>query len=228
MNDSEKRVLIVGASSKIAQLFIENCPPDYKVYGTYRREPVTCLPADCQYQLNLNDPNQIDHILLRLSEAAFDAVLFFAATYNPDSKAAIKYFTAFQEGMQLSWAGPIALAKGLRYRPNSKLFLFGDAGLEHPKKGFTTYSLVKSVVVETTKLLAVELAPATACVCIRLGPTLRPASKPEGAYYDRGLLKVDEPAKGLVHLLHFIITEDNFNATGCIIDYDGGAYLRRL
>lgn len=228
MSNDNKRVLVVGASSKIAQLFIKDCPPSYEVYGTYRSVPSTVLPTDRQFKVDLGEPNEINGFLQQISHISFDAVLLFAASYNPDPEAPSDYFDVFMESLQLNGAGPVAIAKGVHFEAGSKLFLFGDAGLNHPKKNFTSYSMAKYTVAETTKLLAVELAPATACICIQLGPTLRPANKPVGAYYDKGLLKVREPVIGLVHLLHFLIVEDNFNATGCVIDYDGGTYLRRL
>lgn len=228
MSNDRKRVLVVGASSKIAQLFIKDCPPNYEVYGTYRSTLITALPTDRQFKVDLGKPTEINDFLQQISHISFDAVLLFAASYNPDPEEPSDYFDVFMKSLQLNGAGLVAIAKGLHFEPGSKLFLFGDAGLNHPKKNFTSYSMAKYTVAEATKLLAVELAPATACVCIQLGPTLRPASKPAGTYYDKGLLKVEEPAIGLVHLLHFLIVENNFNATGCIIDYDGGAYLRRL
>ena len=228
MSDNNKRVLVVGASSKIARLFVKNCPPSYEVYGTYRNTPSPMLPIDHQFRVDLGIPSEINDFLQQVAHISFDAVLLFAASYGPDPDVPRDYFDAFMESLQLNGVGPVAIAKGVHFESGSKLFLFGDAGLNHPKKNFTSYSMAKYTVAETTKLLAVELAPATACICIQLGPTLRPANKPAGTYYDKGLLKVEEPVLGLVHLLHFLIIEGNFNATGCVIDYDGGAYLRRL
>ena len=228
MSNSNKRVLIIGSSSKIARLFIKDCPTDYEVYGTYRSAPSTLLPTDHQFRADLGKPDEINNFLQQISQLSFDAVLMFAASYEPDPEISDDYFDTFMKSLQLNSAGPVAIARGVNFAPNSKLFLFGDAGLNHPKKHFTAYSMAKFTVAEATKLLAVELAPNTACICLQLGPTLRPSDKPKGNYYDKCLLKVEDPAAGLVHLLHFLIKEHNLNATGCTINYDGGAYLRRL
>jgi len=223
----QRRILIVGATSKIASHFVDAYPNTHELYGTYNGSPQQAIPDNRQFQLDLGDNDQIRAFIKRVSAYSFDAVLFFAATYSPDPDNAEDYITAYQKDIQLNAISTVLVARGLQFADNSKVFLFGDAGLGHPKKGHTSYSISKFAVADITRLLAVELAPRTATFCFKLGPTLKATSKQSESYYDRNLLKVSDPVKGLVNLLHFLITEDSFNATGCIIDYDGGAYLKR-
>lgn len=223
-----KRLLVVGTNSKIAKQFIRSCPPSYTLYGTHTKQPSNLLTSAHQYAVDLGDSKQIAVFLDRLSGVTFDAVLFFAAAYNHDPEDNDGYFEAYQKDLQLNAASIVAIAKGLALTPNSKVFLFGDAGLTQPKKGFSSYSISKFAVADITRILAVELAPHTATFCLRLGPTLKEDAPPSDDYYRKGLLEIAAPVNGLVNLLQFLIAEPNFNATGCIIDYDGGAYIKRL
>jgi NAD(P)-dependent dehydrogenase (short-subunit alcohol dehydrogenase family) len=224
----QKRLLVVGIRSKIAEQFIRSCPSSYALYGTYNRQRSSLLSLERQYAVNLGDSKQINAFLNQLSGVTFDAVLFFAATYNHDPEDNSNYFDAYQKDLQLNAASIVAISKGLALASGSKLFLFGDAGLEHPKKGFSSYSISKFAIADIARILAVELAPHTATFCLRLGPTLKEGTPSSDDYYRKGLLEIATPVDGLVNLLQFLIAEPNFNATGCVIDYDGGAYIKRL
>lgn len=225
---TSKRILVVGATSKIAEQFIRSCPEHYEVYGTSSNNKSNLLPDDRQFRLDLSDNEQIKMFLNKIGNITFDAALFFAATYARDPDSHDDYFAAYQKDLQLNAASTMAIARGLAFADRSKLFMFGDAGLAHPKKGFTSYSISKFAVVDVVRMLAVELAPQTSTFCLRLGPTLKEGALPNDEYYRKGLLAVGKPVEGLLHLLHFLIAEPNFNATGCVIDYDGGAYIKRL
>lgn len=222
-----KRILIVGATSKIAQEFIRARPDSYEIYGTNGRGVSDLLPADHQFRLDLSDSEHIKRFLVEVADITFDAVLFFAATYAHDPDQEDDYFVAYQKDLQINAASTVTIAKRLSFTDRSKLFVFGDAGLTHPKKGFTAYSISKFAIADICRMLAVELAPRTSTFCFRLGPTLKQDITPNDEYYRRGLIQVDSPVDGLVHLIQFLIHEPNFNATGCVIDYDGGTYIKR-
>jgi len=219
-----KRILVIGATSKIAQQFIRSCPASYEVYSTSKNN---LLATERQYTVDLTEPQQISVLLEKISGIRFDAILFFAATYRRDPESRDDYFAAYQKDLQLNAASIVAIARGVTLADNSKLFMFGDAGLAHPKKGFTSYSMSKLAVADIARMLAVELAPRTSTFCLRLGPTLKKDVSSDDIYYRKGLLKISKPVDGLINLLKFLIAEPNFNATGCIIDYDGGAYIKR-
>lgn len=225
--NQNKRILVIGATSKIAEQFIRSCPKSYEVYGTNGSTSTDLVPNHRLFRVDLVDQEQINTFIHKVANITFDAVLFFAASYSHDPDNG-DYFAAYQKDLQLNAASIISIAKGLKFAEQSKLFVFGDAGLRHPKKGFTAYSMSKFAVVDVARMLAVELAPRTATFCLRLGPTLKGDTLPNDTYYLRGLLEIDRPVDGLVHLIQFLIAEPDFNATGCIIDYDGGAYLKRV
>lgn len=224
--NSNKRILVVGATSKIAEQFIRSCPKSYEVYGTNGTVSTNLIPDSRLFRVDLVDPEQINTFTHKVADITFDAVLFFAASYShdPDND---NYFAAYQKDLQLNAASIVSIAKGLKFAEQSKLFVFGDAGLRHPKKGFTAYSISKFAVADVARMLAVELAPRTSTFCLKLGPTLKENVSSDNAYYRRGLLEIDRPVDGLIHLIQFLIEEPDFNATGCVIDYDGGAYLKR-
>ena len=207
---------------------MRSCPPLYEVYGTSSSNKSDLLAKERQFTVDLTDSKQISSFLNKVSGIAFDAVLFFAATYNHDPDGNADFLDAYQKDLQLNAVSILAIAKGATLTHGSKLFVFGDAGLEHPKKGFTSYSISKFAVADIARILAVELAPRTATFCLRLGPTLKENAPSDGSYYQKGLLQIGRPVDGLVNLIQFLITEPNFNATGCVIDYDGGAYIKRL
>lgn len=225
--NTNKHILVIGAKSKIAEQFIRICPEAYKIYGTTRSGYSDILSTNNQFQLDLSNNEQIKLFLDKVADITFDAVLFFAATYVSDANKNDDYLTAYQKDMQCNAMSVVYISRGLKFADRSKLFVFGDAGLNHPKKGFTSYSISKFAVADVARILAVELAPRTATFCLRLGPTLKEDASPDDDYYRRGLLEVDKPIEGLVRLLQFLIDEPNFNATGCVIDYDGGAYIKR-
>lgn len=203
-------------------------PESYELHGTYHDAPSELLPVDHQYRLDLTDNTQISDFVNALSGISFDAVLFFAASYSSDPENVDDFLATYQRDLQLSAVSTVAIAKSLSLKNHAKLILFGDAGLGHPKKAHTAYSISKFTVADVARLLAVELAPQVSTVCLRLGPTLKADNtSPSATYYDRALLKVADPTAGLVNFIYFLISEHNFNATGCTIDYDGGAYIKR-
>lgn len=100
--DNNKRILVIGATSKIAEQFIRSCPESYEVYGTFNIRHSDLVRADYQFQLDLGDAEQIKAFLHRLADVTLDAVLFFAATYTPDSDKADDQVAAYQKDLQLN------------------------------------------------------------------------------------------------------------------------------
>jgi hypothetical protein len=108
--------------------------------------------------------------------------------------------------------------------------MFGDGGLGKPKKGFTSYSISKTILTDVGRILAAELGDQEVHVIIfKLGPTQPPDEHTDKkAYYDRNLIHVEDPSQGLIRYCQFLLSETSLNMTATEIVYDGGAYIKRL
>lgn len=220
-------LLIIGATSKIAERFIDVQKDHYTLYATHRSEldkhaDITYIPLD------LLDVNQVKAVSAKLQGIAFVGVLVFASTYTEDKEGVTDYIEAVERDVKINALSPIALLRSLSYESGAKVIFFGDSGVSVPKRGYTGYSISKILLPSVAKLLAVELADRAQVITFKLGPTLSPhdrANKPE--YYARNLISVDEPVAGLIRYCEFLLHEKNLNITGTEIDYDGGAYIKR-
>ena len=222
-----KKLLLVGCTSKISRRFVAAAAQSYELYGTSLT--ATDLPHGIShhYQLDFRDQQQVAEFIEFVKGISFDGVLCFASIYTADPQSPAKLAGHLTESIQVNVGSPLQIARGVQYANNSSLIFFGDAGLCLPKQGHTAYSLSKAMVDDMTRLLAIELQPATRVLCFRLGPVqTRPDHPDASRYYGRNLLRVTDPGQGLVNLLLFCIGESNLGMTGACIDYDGGAYLQ--
>lgn len=223
-----EKLLIIGCSSKIAQEFIDSAKGSYEIYGTYLNEPPSNVESDQSYKLDLSDSSQIIAFLEQIKKHAFSGVLFFASTYEADASDPREYQLRFHDDLQINSFSTLTIAKFVTYAPHAKVFLFGDSGIQQPKKRFTGYSLSKAVLGALVKIMAVELANEASVICFMLGPTktaLEDTAKKE--YFARNVLQVSDAAAGLVDYILFFIKQKNLSVTGVQIPYDGGAYLAR-
>lgn len=224
-------ILIIGASSKLADVFLSSCDPDADT--TYW---LTCRPSSAQSKqypnidsrslaLDLSSEKSVIDFCKIIKKVPFDSVLNFSATYETD---AIEPSTLYSQHLVSLTTNVISfhtICKSLRYNLGAVIIAFGDAELHHPKKNHGSYTITKQLLQRTIESLAVDLAPDVRVVEIRLGPTLTKSRSAD--YYNRCLLKPDRPEVGLTKLIHFLLHTNNLYITGSSIIYDGGARLSR-
>ena len=134
----------------------------------------------------------------------------------------------FARDLQINSFSQLTVAKFLTYAPDAKVFLFGDSGLQQPKKNFSSYSLSKAVLHSLVSIIAIELAERAKVLCFALGPTKPSASEMrKSEYFAQNAVQVDNPTSGLISYITFLLQQDNLSMTGIEIPYDGGAYLIR-
>lgn len=219
-------LLVIGGGSKLATRFLSQLDKDrYTLYITYhatKREE-----NDYTFSVDLQNEFSLHNFTERVSEIRFDKVLFFSSTYSSDDNAK-DLFTQYQNDFLCNALSFAYICKNIHFNALSQVLVFGDSGLTHPKKNFSSYSFSKLAFENMVKILAVELAPTTKVNAIRLGPTLKQDTS-DDSYYQKYLLEPnkDEPANGIVSLINFILDNASLNMTGSLIDYDGGAYMLR-
>lgn len=223
-----KKILIIGATSKVAQRLISEIKNNYDLVLASRTEErvsdTTTLP------LNLSSVTSIESFIERCHKTRFSAVFVFSSTYKPDELSPGGFLSETFSDFSTNVIGPVLVLKNLVYEKGARVFLFGDAGLSNPKSNYSSYSMSKALLRQSLKSLAVELAPKNVSVLeFALGPTLphEDTTERKKAYRDRNLLRVDDPVDGLIKLCIFIIQTPNVNMTGSTIRYDGGTYLKR-
>lgn len=227
MHQKKINVLVIGAKSKIAFEFLAQFENNkkYNIYKAYRQQ-IGQNESSNIFFVDLKNRDSVELFVDKLSNIQFDVVLFFASIYKEDTTINKGLLRQYQEDISINVLSFSYICKNLNLSNYSKIIAFGDAGIDHPKKGFSSYTISKLILEGLVKILAVELSPNTLVNLICLGPTL--TANPENInYYNRSLLKIKTPYKGLVSLIKFMICESDLNITGSMIEYDGGAYLIR-
>lgn len=227
---SRENILLIGCTSKLGRLFYETYKDEYNFYGTYASTPPRQEDAYKEvFHLDLSDIKSVGHFIEQTAHIPFRAVLFLASAYCEDKEENADFLEQLIAEHQVVSLSPVVIARGLSYAaPMGRVIFFGDAGLLQPKRHFVSYSLSKASLEQTVRSLAVELSDRALCLAFRLGPTfVSDGSNNKDEYYAKNLITVRNVPHGLVKYLHFIINEADLNATGTIIDYDGGTYLRR-
>lgn len=227
----KKNLLIIGTNSKLAKLFTKTYAESFNFYGTYHDGPFKESDVyNQQYKLDLSKPDEVLDFIKTVQPLEFSGVLFFASTYSQDPTDSSDLLAQMLLDQQINAIAPSVMAKSLNYAPQGRIILFGDSGLNTPKRQAMSYSHSKLLLEQTCKLLAVELMDKATCVCFLLGPTMAPEDISEdnkNAYYSRSLNPTKDIPLGLVHYINFILEDDDLNITGSSIYYDGGTYLRR-
>lgn len=222
----KERILLIGCESKIARLFRKTYADTYSFIGTYHKtQPSNTDDYTRLYRLDLTDQHSVTSFLEEVANQHFKAVLFFASTYSPDSGELLDQMT---RDLQVNALSPAVIAKKLRYTSKAgRILFFGDSGTGHPRPNYISYNLSKSFMDSVVRLLAIELSDTAAVLGFRLGPTYAPESADRIAYYERNLIKVADVPMGFIRYIGFIISENDLNMTGTLVDYDGGTYLQR-
>ncbi|HSW78115.1 MAG TPA: SDR family oxidoreductase [Candidatus Chromulinivoraceae bacterium] len=218
-------ILVIGGGSKIAKRFLTQLESDgCTVYKTFRHANQDAHT----FSVDLSNKDSLRTFTKEVSGIAFDSVVFFSSTYTSDAVGLNELLDQYCKDFQCNALSLAYICKNIRLNPSSQVIAFGDSGISHPKRDFSSYSLSKLALEDIIKILAVELAPHTTVNAIRLGPTFSTNSS-STAYYDRYLVQktIAEPIEGLIVLLNFMINNKQLNMTGSLIDYDGGAYLSR-
>jgi len=229
-----KNILIIGATAKLAKLFIEQqFDPQVHYWLTARNiSKITKMPSmvsDDAYtvlSLKLNVSSSVNAFCKAINGTEFNVVLVFSSTYEADSDSPNELYSQHVFDMTVNANAIHTILKSIQYCPFSSVIVFGDAWLGQPKKDFGSYTLSKTLLSALVKSLTVDLAPSTKIIEILLGPTLT-HKKDTNNYYRRCLIKPARPAQGLLELIHFLYTHQNLNMTGMSIIYDGGARLNR-
>jgi len=226
-----KKILIIGASSKIAKRLIALLDGSYELTITSRLTADSRGSSCTTTVLDLLDEVAVQNFITQHKETRYIGVLVFSATYESDSDSAPGYYAQMMRDLTINSLAPMTILRSISYDEGARVFLFSDAGLAHPKHRFTSYAASKALLEQQSRSLAVELAPSGASVItFALGPTYPQSTKAEEIiqYRKRCLITVDDPTKGLVELIRFILETPNINITGTTIQYDGGAYLKRV
>jgi hypothetical protein len=219
-----KKILIIGANSKIASYFILKNEKKYNILKTFKsREEI----AD-SFELDLLDISVIDSFLLKIKNQTFDAILFFASIYRPDESNNIKNVI---EHLNVNCSNNLYLIEQLIVNWNlnlwAKLIFFTDWWTIQPKKSFIAYSLSKWILKSFIKPLATNYEK-----YIFLGIDVWPVATnkvwdEKQKFIKKSFIRVINPLDGLVNLVNFLLQEENFFSTGAIIDFTGWTYLVR-
>lgn len=222
-----KRILLIGGNSKIAQTFVKKYYLKYQMDITIHKNiKINSLLSKIKYyQLDLADETSIEDFINKIRGNKYDGLLFFASVYSGESRwNKMKFIST----INVNFTSYLDLIFNLKFRANSKIICLTDEGLVQPKKNHFYYSFSKALLKDYIRLLAIELAQTTSVIGIGLGPTkIRESATNKIKYYSKSLISVKNPCLGLVNLIDFILSENNFYSTGKIIPFDGGAYIKR-
>lgn len=224
----KKRILIIGGNSKIAQAFIKKYYLKYQMDVTVHenRDISPFLSKGNSYQLDLANDASVKDFTNQMGGHKYDGLLFFAGVYNNELSWDKTRFISI---LRINFISYLDLIFNLKLRTNSKIIFFTDEGLVQPKKNYFYYSFSKALLKDCIRLLAVELAQTSSVIGIGLGPTKTIAHDVNKTqYYSRSLISVKNPRMGLINLIDFVLSENNFYSTGKIIPFDGGTYIKRV
>jgi NAD(P)-dependent dehydrogenase (short-subunit alcohol dehydrogenase family) len=199
-----KHILVVGGNSKLARVFIAGKLPHEELIITTRTE------------LDLIDTQSIDRFINN-QNGSFDAVVIFAGMYEA-MNTSIDTMN-IKKHLVTNALGPLHLVQNLSLSQGAMVIFFTDAGGIQPKPGFLGYTFSKMVLRELIRILAVKLAPTRKIIGIGLGPT---------KVSHKSLVTVPDPIRGVIDLVRFLIHNENIYASGCIIPFDGGTYIKRV
>lgn len=219
----KKNILLIGSDSKIAQQFIFRYDQYYNIYKTSRR----VSKNDVKYlKLDLSNKESVDSLIQYLSNLNFHGVISFASTYNHQT---LPNIDTIKMDLQVNFLSIYKIVRSIQLANISKIILISDSALYQPKKDFFGYTVSKKLLNLYTRQLAVDLSPNTSVNLISLGPILtNKTGEDKKRYFEKSIIKVAEPQIGLVNLINFIFSEDNFFMTGSEIIYDGGRRLKRV
>jgi len=221
----KKKILIIGADSKVAKLFIAKFSEKYTLALT-RRSATAIGSSDVQ--LDLSSVESVTQFISTQKNHLYDGALVFASVYEQDPVSTEDYLEKARNDLAINVFSPMAIVRNLHFNPNSTILFFGDAGIHVPKPNHTIYTTSKAALLAAARSLAVELHDKTKVITLSLGPTLAPESREDKAgFYNKNLLHLENIGDGLINYCDFILNENNLGMTGSEIVYDSGTYLKR-
>lgn len=228
MSSQIHNILLIGAGSKIGQAFLQKNinNKNYQIFNVYSYRYKLGDNEKNSFQVDLSSQVSLDNLLNNLKDINFNVIIFLSSTFEADNINKKLFWPQLNLDLSVNSMSLIYLLQNINLADQSKVLLFGDLEIKVPKKGFSSYFYSKVILEEVTKILAVELAPKASVNMIRLGPIVY-RKKEKNIYYDKTLLAIKNPLSGLLNLIDFIINCTDLSMTGAIIDYDGGAYLKR-
>src|SRR3977135_1619591 len=135
-------LLVIGGGSKLAKRFLSQLDKnEYTVYTTYRHIG-TEEESNHAFSVDLKSESSLRELIKDISRIRFDATLFFSSTYSPDSKGK-DLITQYQDDFLCNALSFAYICKNIKLNSSSQIIAFGDSGLLHPKKNFSSYSLSK-------------------------------------------------------------------------------------
>ncbi|MDD2515842.1 MAG: hypothetical protein PHF46_01760 [Candidatus Gracilibacteria bacterium] len=218
-----KKILVIGIKSKIGKLFNDIYKNNFHIYGTTSKK--TDDLNNNIFHLDLNSVKNIDNFIEKVGNIKFDGVIYLPAIYQIDN---IDNIDAMAEQLRINVLNIYHLTNKLNLNINSKNIFFTDGGTKIPKNGYFSYTLSKDILKSLIISLAVKNKEHI-YIGFDLGPIITDMAGEEEQknFYNKSLLQIKSPAKGLVSFIKYILEENNFYSTGSIIDFTGGTYLIR-
>ncbi len=219
-----KKILIFWSRSKIAKEFIKNKKNDFIIYKTNR----SLIKEKDTFFLDLELIENLQEFISLISWLKFDSILFFSSIYKKDD---VDDIGTIYNQLNINCIKLINLVEKMIYNKNIsnnwKILFFTDWWTIQPKPWFLWYTISKEILKTWIKWLAVKY-PEFIFLWIDLWPVNTPKKwKEQKDFYNKSLIKIDNPTNGLINLLSFLINESNFYSTWMIIDFTWWTYLKR-
>lgn len=225
-----KEILIVGANSKISKQFIKAYANKYKFCNTFKNENDFNALKDDNYHfvLDLNSIESIDGFLGNVKNKLFSWILLFSSIYREDD---LDDADSMQQNLNVNVINLIylidKLIKNWNIEKNSKIIFFKDAWTRQPKNWYIIYSIAKNIIGDILPALSVKYNDFI-FLWIDMGPVYTEKIGKEGEiFYNKSLIKVDNPSLGLINFLNYLLNEINFFSTWSVIDFSWWTYLIR-
>lgn len=225
-----KEILIVWANSKIFKQFRETYKNKYKFYCTFKNEENLGHSADNKYNyiLDLNSTESINLFLEKVKKNLFSWVLLFSSIYREDN---LDDTDSMLENLNVNIVNIIYLVNKLinnwNIEKKSKIVFFKDAWTKQPKDWYISYSVAKNIIWDILPSLSIKHNNYI-FLWIDMGPVYtEKIGRKKDAFYDKSLIKLDNPLLWLLNFLDFLLNEPNFFSTWSIIDFSWWTYLIR-
>lgn len=110
---------------------------------------------------------------------------------------------------------------------NSKIILFKDAWTKQPKDWYIWYSIAKNIIWNILPSLSIKHNNII-FLWIDMGPVYtEKIGSEKDIFYNKPLIKLNNPLSWLINFLNFLLHEENFFSTWSIIDFSWWTYLIR-
>lgn len=218
-----KKILVIWIKSKIWKLFNDIYKNNFHIYWTTSKK--TDDLNNNIFHLDLNSVKNIDNFIEKVGNIKFDWVIYLPAIYQIDN---IDNIDAMAEQLRINVLNIYHLTNKLNLNINSKNIFFTDWWTKIPKNWYFSYTLSKDILKSLIISLAVKNKEHI-YIWFDLWPIITDMAWEEEQknFYNKSLLQIKSPAKGLVSFIKYILEENNFYSTWSIIDFTWGTYLIR-